>query len=160
MDNLKPDEAAAIVGFFRTHEADPVYQNLHDYALTGVNIRVWPESNLGDDILIEAAAFFAWLYIQGYIADFDLETTIIHKVALHIDDEGFPVFETFTEWWADPRVISKPGEFDSDKGLLEQLLCMYLNDPQNVRFTDCRTVADLPSAFLTAAEKAAKQTEQ
>ena len=158
MDNLKPDEAAAIVGFFRTHEADPVYQNLHDYALTGVNIRVWPESNLGDDILIEAAAFFAWLDKAGYVygAGHNYQNNVC--VTTYGQEPNLNcVWETYAEWWADPRVISKPGEFDGDKGLLGQLLCMYLNDPANERFTDCRTVADLPSAFLTAAEKAAKQ---
>lgn len=131
------------------------FKNLYDYGLTGANIKVTP-TPWDDPLTIEAAAFFAWLYIQGYVADFDLETTRIHKVALHIAGEGFPVFETFAEWWADPRVIHKPGEFDSDKGLLGQLLCRYLNDPQNVRFTDCRTVSDLPNEFLTPAEKAAK----
>ena len=153
MDNLKPDEAAAIVGFFRTHEADPVYQNLHDYALTGVNIRVWPESNLGDDILIEAAAFFAWLDVKCYVYESDSDGA----VALYQDVDGVVIWESWAEWWNDPRVISKPGEFDSDKGLLGQLLCKYLNDPQNVRFTDCRTLDDLPTEFLTAAEKVAKQ---
>ena len=137
------------------------YKDLYDYGLTGANIEVWPTETDGPaPITIDAAAFFAWLYIQGYIADFDLETTIIRKVALHIDDEGFPVFETFTEWWHDPRVISQPGKFTSTTNLLDALLCEYLNDPANERFTDCRTVDQLPTEFLTAVEKLAKKLVQ
>jgi hypothetical protein len=54
---------------------------------------------------------------------------------------------TNNDWWV-------------EIGQKDQMLIDYLNDPQNVRFTDCRTVEQLPNEFLTAAEKAEKQIEQ
>ena len=130
------------------------YKDLYDYGLTGANIEVWPTETDGPaPITIDAAAFFAWLDVKCYVYESDSDGA----VALYQDVDGVVIWESWAEWWNDPRVISKPGEFESDKGLLGQLLCMYLNDPQNVRFTDCRTVDQLPEKFLTAAEKAAKQ---
>ncbi len=109
-------------------------------------------------ITIEAAAFFAWLANRGYVADY-LEP-IKHADKFSIGTVWIDENErlTWSEWWEDSRVVS-PAEQAPPWGrdLKDYLLCEYLNDPQNVRFTDCRTVDQLPTEFLTAAEKAAKQ---
>lgn len=127
------------------------FTELYDYALTGDNIQVWPTEE-SDMITIEAAAFFAWLDVKCYI----IESDSVGNVALYQNADGEPIWETWNEWWADARVISQPGKFDGKRDLLDQLLCDYLNDPVNVRYADCRTVADLPTEFLTSAEKAGK----
>ena len=131
------------------------YSNLYDYFLGPVNIEVWPTEG-ADPITIEASAFFAWLDVKCYV----YESDSYGAVALYQDVDGVVIWESWAEWWADPRVISKPGEFTSTTNLLDALLCEYLNDPANPRFSDCRTVDQLPTEFLTAAEKVAKQTEQ
>ena len=129
------------------------YKDLYAYFLGGGNIEVWPTEG-ADKITIEAAAFFAWLTVRGYAYDY---SAYPEYNEIWVDEDSLL---TWAEWWADPRVISQPGKFNATTNLLDALLCMYLNDPANERFTDCRTVADLPTEFLTPAEKVAKQTEQ
>ena len=133
------------------------FTEIYDHYLGPVNIEVWPTETAGPaPITIEAAGFFAWLVLKGYATDYHFVDQRLIAIDVTPDNE-FPIWETWAEWWADPRVISQPGKFTSTTNLLDALLCEYLNDPTNVRFTDCRTVADLPTEFLTAAEKAAKQ---
>lgn len=129
------------------------FQNLYDYGLTGDNIQVWPTEE-SDMITIEAAAFFAWLVFKGYATDYHFVDQRLIAIDVTPDNE-FPIWETWAEWLADPRVISQPGKFDGKRDLLDQLLCEYLNDPANTTFGR-RTVDNLPTEFLTSAEKAGK----
>lgn len=128
------------------------YKDLYDYFLSRINIEVWPTEN-SDMITIEAAAFFAWLDTRGYVCDHLPQRRCI---ALDYTGENDQVWETYAEWWADPRVIHGPHLFPLTVDLKGELLCEYLNDPANERFTDCRTVDQLPTEFLTSAEKAGK----
>lgn len=129
---------------------------MHDYGLQGAYISACPAENQ-PSVHIDQADFAVWLWLAGYILDYSDDSELATlEVALNATLDGFPIWEPFANWLAEPTVIHNPLRPVPSTGLLDYLLEQYLANPANPRFNDVRGIDDLPEQFLTAAEKAAK----
>lgn len=126
-------------------------QEIFDYFLGAANIEVWPTEGT-EPIKIQITDLLTWASLntmkkyEAYEVDYFDDTHVYMTCVGELGDD-VNCSLTNNDWWM-------------NTGQKDQMLIDYLSDPANVRFTDCRTVDQLPTEFLTAAEKAAKQTEQ